>query len=177
MGARGCQSSGPFFRFPALQHPPEMVTYLGKRNVAIFSCDINSFDFKTRKSEQVVDNVMKKLDKLGKGIILMHDFQKHTAEALPTLLRKLKEGGYKVVAMRAKGSLQTLPRIRRIACQGRQAADRQQPPAEQRRANDLGITATRRCHCRAMPRLKIEGYVIASADGMLADSAASCPRP
>ena len=26
---------------------------------------------------------MKKLDKLGKGIILMHDFHKHTAEALP----------------------------------------------------------------------------------------------
>jgi peptidoglycan/xylan/chitin deacetylase (PgdA/CDA1 family) len=99
----------PFFRFPALQHPPEMVTYLGNRNVAIFSCDVDSFDFKTRKSEQVVTNVMTKLDKLGKGIILMHDFQKHTAEALPALLRKLKEGGYKVVAMRAKGSLQTLP--------------------------------------------------------------------
>src|SRR5258706_3295645 len=29
-----------FFRFPALQHPPEMVTYLGTRNVAIFSCDL-----------------------------------------------------------------------------------------------------------------------------------------
>ena len=27
----------PFFRFPSLQHPPEMVTYLGKRNIAIFS--------------------------------------------------------------------------------------------------------------------------------------------
>jgi hypothetical protein len=31
---------------------------------------------------------MTKLDKLGKGIILMHDFQKHTAEALPELLRR-----------------------------------------------------------------------------------------
>ena len=45
---------------------------------------------------------MTKLDKLGKGIILMHDFQKHTAEALPTLLRRLKAGGYKVVLMKAK---------------------------------------------------------------------------
>jgi peptidoglycan/xylan/chitin deacetylase (PgdA/CDA1 family) len=98
----------PFFRFPALQHPPGMVTYLGNRNVAIFSCDADSFDFKTRKSEQVVENVMTKLDKIGKGIILMHDFQKHTAEALPALLRRLKAGGYKVVTMRAKASLQTL---------------------------------------------------------------------
>jgi peptidoglycan/xylan/chitin deacetylase (PgdA/CDA1 family) len=98
----------PFFRAPALQHPPEIVTYLGTRNMAIFSCDIDSFDFKTRKSEQVVTNVMTKLDKLGKGIILMHDFQKHTAEALPTLLRRLKAGGYKVVHMRAKAPVQTI---------------------------------------------------------------------
>ena len=51
---------------------------------------------------------MTKLDKQGKGIILMHDFQKHTAEALPTLLRRLKAGGYKVVQMKAKTKLQTL---------------------------------------------------------------------
>jgi 3-dehydroquinate dehydratase len=76
--------------------------------MAIFSTDIDSFDFKTRKAEQVVTNVMTKLDKLGKGIILMHDFQKHTAEALPTLLQKLKAGGYKVVLMRAKAPVQTI---------------------------------------------------------------------
>lgn len=99
----------PFFRFPALQHPPAMVTYMGNRNVAIFSCDADAFDFKTRKSEQVVSNVMTRLEKIGKGIILMHDFQKHTAEALPALLRRLKAGGYTVVAMRGKSALQTLP--------------------------------------------------------------------
>jgi len=32
----------------------------------------------------------------------MHDFHKHTAEALPELLKRLKAGGYKVVAMKAK---------------------------------------------------------------------------
>jgi len=98
----------PFFRFPALQHPPEIVTYLGTRNIAIFSCDLDSFDFKARNAQQVIDVTMKKLDKQGKGIILMHDFQKHTAEALPTLLRKLKEGGFKVVQMKAKTPVQTL---------------------------------------------------------------------
>jgi peptidoglycan/xylan/chitin deacetylase (PgdA/CDA1 family) len=98
----------PFFRFPALQHPPEMVTYLGTRNIAMFSCDLDSFDFKARNPQQVIDTTMSKLDKLGKGIILMHDFHKHTAEALPALLRKLKEGGYKVVAMRAKAPVQSI---------------------------------------------------------------------
>ena len=99
----------PFFRFPALQHPPEMVTYLGNRNIAIFSCDLDSFDFKARNAKQVIDVIFRKLDKQGKGIILMHDFHKHTAEALPEILKRLKAEGYKVVAMRAKAPVQVLP--------------------------------------------------------------------
>jgi peptidoglycan/xylan/chitin deacetylase (PgdA/CDA1 family) len=99
----------PFFRFPELQHNPWAVAYLGQRNVAIFSCDLDSFDYRKNSTpEKVVQTVMTKLDKLGKGIILMHDFQKHTAEALPELLRRLKAGGYKVVQMKAKAPLETL---------------------------------------------------------------------
>ena len=103
------KAPAPFFRFPALQHPPEMVTYLGERNIAIFSCDLDSFDFKASKADKVIETVMRKVEKLGKGIILMHDFQRHTAEALPGLLKRLKAGGYKVVAMRSKAPVQTLP--------------------------------------------------------------------
>src|SRR6476619_3715387 len=99
----------PFFRFPALQHPPEMVTYLGTRNIAIFSTDMDSFDFKMRKPEQVVKSVMAKLQKHGKGIVLMHDFQKATSEAVPQLLAELKAGGYKIVHMKARGTVTSLP--------------------------------------------------------------------
>lgn len=98
----------PMFRFPALQHPPSMVTYLGERNIAIWSCDVDSFDFKARNAQKIVDTVMTKLDRNGKGIILMHDFQKHTAEALPELMKRLKAGGYKLVHVKAKAPLQTL---------------------------------------------------------------------
>ncbi|MBI3700684.1 MAG: polysaccharide deacetylase family protein [Afipia sp.] len=98
----------PFFRAPALQHPPAMVTYLGERNIAIWSCDLDSFDFKASKPETVIKSVMTKLEKNGKGIILMHDFQKHTAEALPALLKQLKAGGYKVVQVKAKAPIQTI---------------------------------------------------------------------
>jgi peptidoglycan/xylan/chitin deacetylase (PgdA/CDA1 family) len=99
----------PFFRFPALRHPPEMVTYLGDRNVAIFSTDMDSFDFKMRKPEQVVNSVLEKLKKHGKGIVLMHDFQHATAEGIGTLLDQLKANGYKVVHMTGKTPLQSLP--------------------------------------------------------------------
>ena len=98
----------PFFRFPQLQHGPASMAYLGSRNIAIFSCDLDSFDFRAKDAAQIVNTVMTKLDKQGKGIILMHDFQKHTGEALPALLSRLKAGGYKIVLMRAKAPLQTL---------------------------------------------------------------------
>jgi peptidoglycan/xylan/chitin deacetylase (PgdA/CDA1 family) len=103
-------STAPFFRFPALQHPPELVTYLGERNVAIFSTDLDSFDFKIRKPDQILKSVLEKLKKHGKGIVLMHDFQHGTAEAIGTLLDQLKLNGYKVVHMRAKVPLQSLPK-------------------------------------------------------------------
>ncbi|MGC2747632.1 MAG: polysaccharide deacetylase family protein [Pseudolabrys sp.] len=100
--ALGNKPVAPFFRFPALRHPPELVKYLGERNVGIFSTDMDSFDFKMRKPEQVVTSVMTKLEKHGKGIILMHDFQQATAKAAPDLLQKLKDGGYKVVQVVGK---------------------------------------------------------------------------
>jgi peptidoglycan/xylan/chitin deacetylase (PgdA/CDA1 family) len=107
--ALGGVSPAPFFRFPALQHPPEMVTYLGERNIAMFSCDVDSFDFKYHDPKKVMNLIFKGLEKKGKGIILMHDFHKETAALLPEILKRLKTEGYKVVAMRAKAPVKSLP--------------------------------------------------------------------
>jgi peptidoglycan/xylan/chitin deacetylase (PgdA/CDA1 family) len=100
--------TAPYFRFPALRQPQELVDYLGKRNIAIFSTDMDSFDFKMRKPEQVRQAVLAKLKKHGKGIVLMHDFQHATAEAAMDLLNDLKAGGYKVVYMKPKFPVTTI---------------------------------------------------------------------
>jgi hypothetical protein len=86
-----------------------VVTYLGTRNIGIFSTDMDSFDFKIRKPEQVVVSVMTKLEKRGKGIVLLHDFQHPTSVALPELLAQLKASGYKIVQVKAKAPATTLP--------------------------------------------------------------------
>jgi peptidoglycan-N-acetylglucosamine deacetylase len=122
----------PFFRFPALKHPPEMVTYLGERNIAIFSTDMDSFDFKMRKPEQVIKSVLDKLKKNGKGIVLMHDFQHATAEAIGTLLDQLKLNGYKIVHMTAKAPVQTLP-----AYDEQMLKDQKLPTVSQRPTSDV----------------------------------------
>ena len=107
--ALGNQPIAPFFRFPALRHPPEMVKYLGTRNVGIFSTDMDSFDFKMKRPEQVVKSVMAKLAKHGKGIVLMHDFQHATSEAVPELFKQMKAAGYKVVQVVGKTPIEPLP--------------------------------------------------------------------
>src|SRR6516164_2189112 len=100
--------TAPYFRFPALKHPPELLAYLAQRNIAVFSTDFDSFDFKMRRPEQVRQSVMARLNKLGKAIILMHDFQHATAEAAADLLNDLKAGGYKVVFMKPKFPVTTI---------------------------------------------------------------------
>jgi peptidoglycan/xylan/chitin deacetylase (PgdA/CDA1 family) len=97
-----------FFRFPDLQQPPALLSYLAQRNIATFSTDIDTFDFKMHRPQQVVDSVISKVKKRGKGIVLMHDFQRATAEALPEILRQLKANGFRIVHMVPRAPVVTL---------------------------------------------------------------------
>ena len=103
------QPLSPFFRFPQLRQNAELKAYLAERNIAAFSIDIDSEDFRIHNAGKLVTSVMEKLKKKGKGIILMHDLHKWSAAAVPDLLAQLKAGGYKVVHIRAKDTLRTLP--------------------------------------------------------------------
>jgi peptidoglycan-N-acetylglucosamine deacetylase len=104
----------PFFRFPYLQYSPPLLAYLGERNIATFSADVDSFDFRMNKPEQVIKSVMATLEKRGKGIILMHDFHRATAQAMPELISQLSAGGYKVVHLVPRQALTTLPKYDEI---------------------------------------------------------------
>jgi peptidoglycan/xylan/chitin deacetylase (PgdA/CDA1 family) len=112
--ALGNQPVGPFIRFPALRHPPELLKYVEQRNLGVFSTDFDSFDFKMRKPEQVVKSVTAKLEKHGKGIVLMHDFQHATSEAVPQILKWMKDHGYKVVQVVGKTPTEPLPEYKEM---------------------------------------------------------------
>jgi peptidoglycan-N-acetylglucosamine deacetylase len=99
----------PFFRYPFLRDSADSLAHLQSRNISMFSTDIDSFDFKFRSPELTVKSVMDKLEKRGKGIILMHDVQPVTAKATPLLLAELQAKGYKVVHMKGKSEVKTLP--------------------------------------------------------------------
>jgi len=101
-------SPAPFFRFPYLQAPTEAMEYLATRKIAVFSHDLDSFDIKKGSPEDLIKSVLGQLARKGKGIVLMHDFQQHTAAVLPQLLSELKAQGFKVVHMRPKAPLTTI---------------------------------------------------------------------
>ena len=64
---------------------------------------------KSKQPRELTRSLIGKLNKRGKGIILMHDFQKGTATALPQILGELQKNGFKVVHMVPKDMLTTIP--------------------------------------------------------------------
>jgi peptidoglycan/xylan/chitin deacetylase (PgdA/CDA1 family) len=105
----------PFFRFPYLADSKSMTIHLQERNIAIFSIDIDSKDYRTRNGESVHHKVMADLARAKKGIILFHDIQPSTARAIPALLADLKAKGYRVVHLKPKADATTMPEFDAIA--------------------------------------------------------------
>jgi len=98
----------PFFRYPFLSSSKLAVDYLKSRNIGQFAVDIDSSDWRVRSSKGVIARVMAGLKKRGRGIILMHDIHKWTADALPELLAEIRTGRYKVVQLKPKAALQLI---------------------------------------------------------------------
>ena len=94
---------------------------------AIFSTDFDSFDFKMKKPEQVVQSVMDKLKKLGKGIVLMHDFQHATARRHRRAAQADEGRRLQGRADQGERAGQDDRRPTTSDPQGHEAADRQQP--------------------------------------------------
>lgn len=103
-----------FYRFPFLQDSKETLEYLAKRNIGVFSTDIDSRDYIPQTSDRLVKYVMSKLEKQGKGILLMHDIKKVTAKAVPKLLDALQKGGYKVVHMTSAGTTKPIEKYTKM---------------------------------------------------------------
>jgi peptidoglycan/xylan/chitin deacetylase (PgdA/CDA1 family) len=88
----------PFFRIPGLGRSEVIEGALAARGLAVFSIDTDADDwFRHVSAAQVVEKSMSRLEKLGRGILLLHDIHPWTAAALPELLRQLKEHGFHIV--------------------------------------------------------------------------------
>lgn len=91
----------PFFRFPGFADTADLRDWFAKSGVAIFSVDIWASDWIPMTPEQELKLILARLNKAGKGMILLHDNKPWTAAMLPAFLSALKARGYKIVAIEA----------------------------------------------------------------------------
>jgi len=61
--------------------------------------NVDSMDWADPIPESIADRTLRRLDKVGRGILLFHDIHKQTVKALPDILKGLSERGYRVVAL------------------------------------------------------------------------------
>ena len=91
------RAMAPFFRFPGLGRSDAIEEYLAAHGLMTWSADFLADDWRRITAQQVLTRALDRLDRKGKGVLLLHDIQPRTAIALPVLLKTLKARGYRIV--------------------------------------------------------------------------------
>ena len=87
----------PFFRFPGFASSQPLLDRLQDRGLVVFGADVWASDWNPMTPEAELALLMGRIEKAGRGIVLLHDTKHATAEMLPELLRDMKAAGYRIV--------------------------------------------------------------------------------
>jgi peptidoglycan-N-acetylglucosamine deacetylase len=87
----------PFFRFPGLGKSAEIEKDLAAQGIMIWSADFPADDWLRIGPKQVAARALQRLERRGKGVLLLHDIHPVTVAALPMLFAELKKRHYNVV--------------------------------------------------------------------------------
>jgi len=87
----------PFFRAPYLEITSLIEGYLASRGIMLWGVDFHADDWMEIPPDEVVQRALKRIGEKRKGILVLLDIQAVTAQALPKLLRELKQRNYGIV--------------------------------------------------------------------------------
>jgi peptidoglycan-N-acetylglucosamine deacetylase len=87
----------PFFRAPYLEITSDVEKHVLTRGLMVWSIDADSLDWTFTTPDKLIERTMTELERVGKGILLMHDIKAVTVRALPALLAQLKLRGFRIV--------------------------------------------------------------------------------
>ncbi|MCF8475939.1 MAG: polysaccharide deacetylase family protein [Pseudolabrys sp.] len=87
----------PFFRFPGFAANQALLDRMSDRGIVVFGADIWASDWLPMTPQAELGKLMRRIDKAGRGIVLLHDTKAQTANMLSALLRRLKADGYRIV--------------------------------------------------------------------------------
>jgi peptidoglycan/xylan/chitin deacetylase (PgdA/CDA1 family) len=103
-GHRRSDPTTPFFRFPGFASNGRLLDRLQARHIVVFGADVWASDWLPMTPEQELRLLLSRIERLGSGIVLLHDTKAQTARMLPAFLRELKRRGYRIVHVVAAGN-------------------------------------------------------------------------
>jgi peptidoglycan-N-acetylglucosamine deacetylase len=87
----------PWFRFPGLGRTNALEKHLAETGRNAWSAEIVGDDWLKISGDEVLRRTLERIEKHGRGVVLLHDIHARTAEMVPPFLRELKRRGYRVV--------------------------------------------------------------------------------
>ncbi len=102
-GQRRTDPATPFFRFPGFASDQALLDRMAARGLVVFGADVWASDWLPMTPEIELNVILTRIDKIGRGIVLLHDTKAQTALMLPAFLRELKRRGYHIVHVVAAG--------------------------------------------------------------------------
>ncbi len=93
------------FRAPNLSYNKLMMDHVG---MPMINCAVDSKDWDKATTEQIIENVKKAQDG---DIVLMHETERNTAEALPELIKYFHENGFEIVSVSELFAMKNKPLI------------------------------------------------------------------
>ena len=96
-GVKRTTPATPFFRFPGFASSPALLATVNSRGLVVFGADVWASDWEPMSPDQELRLLLSRIEKVRRGIVLLHDTKRQTAQMLPALLRELKRRGYRIV--------------------------------------------------------------------------------
>lgn len=105
----------PYFRIPGLLRTSHIEALARTRQLVVWSSDTLADDWHKISADRVLQLALSRLERKGRGVLLLHDIQPRTVLMLPTLLSELKRRGFKVVHVVPEGERPVLPAATMVA--------------------------------------------------------------
>ena len=96
-GVKRSTPATAFFRFPGFASSPALLDHMNGHGFTVFGADVWASDWLPMGPGQELHVVLARIEKAGRGIVLLHDTKAQTAAMLPAFLRELKRRGYHIV--------------------------------------------------------------------------------
>lgn len=85
------------FRFPGFKSTSELVAFVNSHHGLVVDRNFGANDWRGDPAQVEFDRLKQRLDKMGRGILILHDVQPETVKLLPMVIAEMKARHMKIV--------------------------------------------------------------------------------